>query len=1109
MNRSSLRSVFVAFALVVATVGLAATTTAKPTFTAKPLKVTAAPIHASKALSTRLAQSDESLLKLTGSKMTRLMVKFDYDAAASYIGGVAGLAATSPQVTGRSLAENRAAVDAYERHVAGLEKSILAAIKAKVPQVEVLDTFRIAYGGAAMQVPANKIKSLLSVPGVVAVQRNNLEKVLTDVTPAFLGADQVWPSLGGQKHAGEGVIVGVLDTGVWPEHPSYKDKGISHPGGTFACEFGDGTDPLLGDPFSCNDKLIGAYAFTDTYMFFIGAADGEFCNNTTGECSTRDADGHGTHTSTTAAGSRVNNASIFGINHGTISGMAPGAHIIGYRVCLELGCFGSDSVAAVEQAILDGVDVINFSISGGVDPYSDAVELAFLDAYAAGILVNASAGNEGPGAATANHAGPWVNTVGASTSNRHFNTKLVLNAGGDSMKFAGTTITPGVSGSPVIQAGDVAGYNDQLCADPLPPGSVTGMVVVCERGVVGRVQKSFNVLEGGGKGMILYNPVLLSLFTDNFFLPTVMLEGPQPATDMLDFLGAHPDATATWKTGKATDVRGDVMTAFSSRGPLGDWIKPDVTAPGIQILAGNSPEHIGVAGGPAGELFQVIAGTSMSSPHAAGVAALVKAAHPSWSPGQIKSALMTSSVQDVLKEDGETPFDPFDAGAGAIRANRAVAPTLVFNESAADYMTAAGGPFGRIGLNLPSIYAPVMPGLITTTRTAKNVSGAKQVFKAHVDEPAGANITVSPSTFALAKNGSKELTIMINGEGLADGQYFGQITLDPKAAGYNRVVLPVAFFKTQGDVSLTHTCDDTSIPEGGATGCEVTATNLAPVAADIHLSVKGPANRNLEIDNVSAPGLPSDNGFTFDGILAAAVAPTVDSITPGGSPAGYLPLADFGVPPLGGFDDETIVNLGVPEFLFGGEAYTEIGLVSNGYAVVGGGDSSDVNFVPQSLPDPAVPNNVLAAFWTDLNPGAGGDLYAAELTDGVNVWVVLELAAVPDFSLGLPYSFQIWIQEGATESITYAYGTLSGSGDPIGLTVGAENRDGSSGVQLGAAPVSGNDFSINTSPPAPGGGVVVTYDALGVQSGDYKLRGRLTSDITPGTTSVVVTIEVT
>src|SRR5207249_7633562 len=152
-------------------------------------------------------------------------------------------------------------------------------------------------------------------------------------------------------------------------------------------------------------KLVGAYVFLSTYLAVFGAAPGEFCSGSV--CSARDSEGHGTHTSTTAAGGPVDHATLLGVDRGHISGMAPGAHVIMYRICLAQGCFNSDSVAAVNQAIADGVDVINFSISGGANAYTDAVELTFLDAYAAGIIVNASAGNSGPAAATSDHAGGW------------------------------------------------------------------------------------------------------------------------------------------------------------------------------------------------------------------------------------------------------------------------------------------------------------------------------------------------------------------------------------------------------------------------------------------------------------------------------------------------------------------------------------------------------------------------------------------------------------------------------------------------------------------------------------------------------------------------------
>ncbi|MBA3431922.1 MAG: S8 family peptidase, partial [Actinobacteria bacterium] len=509
-------------------------------------------VQGAKSLSGRIAKTDRSLLGRSSSKPLNVVVKLDYDAAASYAGGITGLRATSPEVTGRPLARDRAALDAYTRYAAGVERRITGDISARVRGARIVDSFRIAYGGVAMRLPANQIDELLEVDGVVAVQKNRLAQPLTDRTPEFIGATKAWESISGPSTSGEGVIVGVLDTGVWPNHPSFKDPGIDHPGGTFDCDFGDGSDPRLGAPFNCNDKLIGAHAFTDAYMMFIGALRGEFCNNETDECSARDANGHGTHTSTTAAGSPVDSARLIGIERGPISGIAPGAHVIGYRVCLDLGCFQSDSVAAVEQAILDGVDVINFSISGGGDPFSDSVELAFLDAYAAGISVNASAGNSGPDAATADHAGPWVTTVGASTSDRHFLTTVKLRSGdGDVFEVQGATITRGLDPARrVIRAGNVKGYKDETCSTPLP-NKVKGRVVLCQ-GNRDRAARGFNVREGGGAGMILYNPESNDLFTDNHWLPSVMVSGASRTADLISFLESNSGVRAQWKSGKAT-----------------------------------------------------------------------------------------------------------------------------------------------------------------------------------------------------------------------------------------------------------------------------------------------------------------------------------------------------------------------------------------------------------------------------------------------------------------------------------------------------------------------------------------------------------------------------
>ncbi len=1068
-----------------------------------------------------------------------VLVKLDYDSVATYQGGVQGLDATSPKKTGKKLKQNRAAVEAYEAYVAEVETDIVSDIENAVSGETVRSSYRIAYGGIAMQIPANEIDELLSVDGVVAVQHDTLQQPETSVTPGFTGASAVWPSLGGSTKAGEGVIVGVLDTGIWPEHVSFNDPGINHPGGgPYGCQFG-GADPLLGASFICNDKLIGAYAKTATYMANIAAVPGEFCNNATDQCSARDAEGHGTHTSSTAAGSPVAATPLLGVNRGPISGMAPGAHVIMYRVCLRQGCFGSDSVSAVNQAILDGVDVINFSISGGASAYTDAVELAFLDAYEAGILVNASAGNTGPAAGTANHAGPWTNTVGASTSNRHFVGSLVMTASNnsDTLTLSGATITAGISTpTPVIRASDIPGQPDDLCRIPgglpvenginFPPGSATGKIVVCRREVGARVNKSFNVSQGGGVGMILYNgQPNLGLNTDNHWVPTMHVEktaaGEHP---LITFLSSHTGVMATFTSGSPTTVQGDVMTSFSSRGPVGDFVKPDVTAPGIQILAGHTPDpyDTNFVVGPPGQFFQAIAGTSMSSPHSAGIAALVKDAHPLWTPGQIKSALMTSSLQSVLKQDGVTPSDPFDRGAGSIRANRAVSPTITFDVSAADYLASATDPLNRIHLNLPSVNASPMPGLATTSRSFTNVSGTQQPLRVTATSSPGTSIDVEPKTVTVGAGETATIDITIDATGVLNGQYFGQITLDSNKPGYNDAVLPVAFRKGQGQASLVQSCTPSTIAQGAHSDCIVEAQNLSAVPAQSSLTVEGPQNGQLTIENVSAPGVsmgPGGNGFTWNGTLTPALAPTIDSLqVPANpaSPSGYVPLSLFGIVPVAGMGDESIANFNVPAFRFGGETYTRIGFTSNGYSVVGGGAQADVLFVPQTLPNPARPNNVLAPYWTDLHLGQAGSAFrVGTLTDGVDTWIVADWVVSLFGAPAQLRTFQIWIRIGATEDITFTYGPSMGAGTTDGLNIGAENRDGTSGKNLftppsqGSFPAANSDLRVITSPPTPGGKVTITYDAFGRNAGVHDILASLTSSVVEGTTTDVETITVT
>lgn len=1079
-------------------------------FTAGPaVEQAGATISTPKTVSGQLAKSDPALLARTDTALVTVMAKLDVDAAAAYAGDVSGLAATSPQITGRTLSKSDPTVAKYLRHVGTQTDAATRAIDAALPAATVTAAFPIAYGGLAVRLPANQARELLKVPGVVAVQQDKAEQTLTDSTPEFIGATKVWPSLGGSRAAGKGVIVGVLDTGIWPEHPSFKDPGVPTPaGGPWGCQFGNGTDPLQGAKFTCNDKLIGAYAFLNTNVAINGVGVGDYCS-AAGVCSARDSDGHGTHTSSTAAGSPVKTVPLLGVDRGPISGMAPGASIIMYRVCRP-SCYQSDSVAAVQQAIVDGVDVLNFSVGGGGNAYSDPVELAFLDAYAAGISVNASAGNSGPGAATAEHTGPWVTTVGASTSDRHFESDLTLTApGGESFTKVGSTVTQGVTDTPVVLATAVPGYTGTaLCLTAFAAGSVAGQVVLCQRGNNARVEKGYNALQGGAAGMILYNPTRSDVETDNHWLPAIHLEGPND--DLLAFVAAHPDATATWAQGEKTTVQGDVMAGFSSRGPAGDFLKPDITAPGVQVLAGNTPTPTAITAGPPGQLYQAIAGTSMASPHSAGVSALIKAAHPSWTPGQIKSAIMTSSVQDVVKEDGATPADPFDRGAGALRADRAVGAPVTFDVRAGDYLASATDPTGRVDLNLPSVYANPLPGALQTYRQATNVTNATQSFSVKAAGQDGLKISVTPKTFTLAPGATQNLTIVVDGTDATDGWHFGQITLKAKKSKVP-AVLPVAAKRGAGGITLTHICDPTELDRREVAQCAVTATNNTPVAARSSIQVRAP--NKVDIGDVKPPAGPAAHGLTWLGTLSPSLPPSVTSITPGGSPAGYLPLAGFGFGPIVSAGDETISNFTVPAFQYGGETYTGVGVDSNGYVVIGGGTAQDNDCCsPQTFPDTARPNNVIAPFWTDLSvdPATGGGaLRIGQLTDGASSWVVIDFDRVKTFNndpaLSKVNSFEVWIRTGAAESVTMAYGDLEGNVDP--LSSGAENRDGTSGANIGPV-ASSEDYTVNTAPPSAGGSVTLSYEASSRKAGSYGILATLHSETLKGSVTKKVNLTV-
>ncbi len=413
-------------------VGLVPTVTAAAP-TGRPTNLTATPLTPSgrvtgfKSASADLAKSDPKLVARTDSTMVNVMIKLDYDATASYAGDLKAYAATSPRITGKPLTGKSAVETRVHQPHQGRGIRLHQGAQGEDPECPDRSVVPGGVWRDLRRIPAKNVKDVLEDrrrgrgPG-------RRRRTPTDrLQPGFHQGQPAVPGARRDRECGRGVIYGNLDTGIWPEHPSFADLGnLGAPppkadGTARVCDFGDNPLTPAVDPFACQHKLISGQAFLATYD---AVNDPEVYGDTA-----RDSDGHGTHTSSTSAGNIVQHAIVLGTDRGQIHGIAPGAWVAEYKVCgAQAAATSVDTVGrASQQAIKDGVDVINYSIGGGTDPFTDSTELAFLDAYAAGVFVSASAGNSGPGAGTAEHLSPWVTSVGASTQTREFASTLTVN----------------------------------------------------------------------------------------------------------------------------------------------------------------------------------------------------------------------------------------------------------------------------------------------------------------------------------------------------------------------------------------------------------------------------------------------------------------------------------------------------------------------------------------------------------------------------------------------------------------------------------------------------------------------------------------------------------
>ncbi|MCO5610797.1 hypothetical protein L7F22_065038 [Adiantum nelumboides] len=653
-------------------------------------------------------------------------------------------------------------------------------------------SYGTVFHGFAASLTEAEAEALKSVEGVLAVTPDDaVVELHTTRTPHFLGLNTSsgpWPS----SNYGENVIIGVMDSGIWPEKKSFWDTGsLSAVPARWKGECEEGTDFKAS---LCNKKLVGARSFFKGYEAAMGPI-----NQTTEYRSARDSEGHGTHTASTAAGNYVRHASLLGSAAGTAQGMASHARIAVYKVCWKGGCFNSDLLAAFEQAVVDGVDIISLSIGGGVLPFFlDPIAIGSFGAMEKGILVSTSAGNGGPSPLSITNVSPWVLTVAASTLDRDFPALIRLP---NHAHYRGVSLYDGNALGhrqiPLVYAGNAGlpGSNGSanLCmAGSLDPAEVKGKIVLCDRGISARAAKGMVVRDAGGVGMILANALANGeeLIADSHVLPAALV-GFGVGVALKDYISQTNNASASIIfSGTVLGVRpAPVMAAFSSRGPNPsnpEILKPDVTAPGVNILAAWTSK-VGPTELPNDDRvvdFNIMSGTSMSCPHVSGLAALLKGAHPEWSPAAIKSALMTTAFNidnsgNYLMDGSDSNIStPFSFGAGHVHPVRALNPGLVYDLDAQDYVnflcglnysnnwlsTFTKGQYNCSeksmkpeNLNYPSISFVYKQDENSTTymdsitRTVTNVGWANSVYMLAATPPPGVAMKVEPPTLSFSR----------------------------------------------------------------------------------------------------------------------------------------------------------------------------------------------------------------------------------------------------------------------------------------------------------------------------------------------------------------------
>lgn len=978
---------------------------------------------------------------------------------ATYSGGLSGLPA--PETSTRSASRGKLnargpASQAYVRHLDEVQTAFVSSASSLLGRsLQTIYRYHYALNGMAMSLTPSEAQQIAAMPDVASVHKSEMLKLATDSGPAWIGAPGLWDgsATGGVAGTqGEGIVVGVLDTGINFDSPSFAATGSddyspTNPlgAGTYLGTCADGGM----DAGKCNGKLIGAYSYIDS----LPSGSPDVLGTAT------DHAGHGSHTSSTAAGNHALATTSDGAQV-AVSGVAPHANLIMYKVCFapppnysDGTCTNTSSAAAADQAVADGVDAINFSISGGRVPWDDAVSIAFRNAAAAGIFVATAAGNTANGdpnpaqPGTVNHLEPWTIAVGAASHDRLYsNAHVTVDglgelAGVKGILYDSSSILTGPVSGPLAVTSDPLACT---AVDALPAGSVA----LIQRGTCNFSVKINNAGAAGAVAVVIYDnlaeaPFIMSV--PGTTLPAIMVSKTdgEAIRSLLESGGNNTaELDLTTPPSFTHDAGfGDIMAKFSLLGPAGgtaaplDLLKPDIAAPGVSIL--------GAAEGAA-DHYEFYQGTSMAAPHVAGSGALLRALHPDWTAMEIKSALMLTAKAGMRKFTATELADPFDTGAGRVDLTRASTTPLVMDETIPNMVAANPADGGDLAaLNLPSLSDARCAGTCTFTRVFRNPTSQAQTFAVSVVAADGSVLSgsASPATFTVAAGATQAVSFTVDAGGVAENAYaFGEVQLMPQSG--DALTMPVAVRNAA------------PLPA---------AVSVTPAALSADLAPGETASQTLTISNSGGEEL---DWSIAEEPVGGSVVLSNDTLSGTGKPAG------------------SEVSLQIDQGL--------------GHNVIGVGPGHPIlwlnRFTPAATDFPFTLREVSLQFIGELNGGGHG----AVIGEHFDVYVYQDDDDNPSNGaqlLGSVTGVAVDALDDVLQTVEIPEGIeVAGPGDVL-IAIAARDATGGSPATGDEGPSVGrswiaNPSTIGSPPDLAATGLVHVEDALSTFSRNFVLRGR-------------------